>query len=258
MRYKKALTAPTASAAANSAAVILKCRNQCAVRHVLGVVAMAVVTSFMVPRVASAVEVALDVGHSMRRAGATAASGAKEFDLNLALSMDISRRLSILGVGSRLIGSEGMTDILIDRTRAAATDRLFISIHHDSIREEWMPQVHEFSGFALFVSRKNAKVRESLDCARRIGDQLLAAGFKPSRYHAIPVPGENRPFADESRGIHFFDDLVVLKTATQPAVLVEAGVIVNPADEMRVTGPQGRPRIAQAIANELKACLSPT
>ena len=65
----------------------------------------------------------------------------------------------------------------------------------------------------------------------------MAAGEKPSLYHAEPIAGENRLALDRRLGVHRFDGLAVLKTATMPAVLVEAGVIVNPDDEARWRGP---------------------
>jgi hypothetical protein len=50
---------------------------------------------------------------------------------------------------------------------------------------------------------------------------MRGAGFVPSLYHAEPIPGES-PFADRTNGVHYYDNLVVLHTATQPAVLLEA------------------------------------
>lgn len=47
----------------------------------------------------------------------------------------------------------------------------------------------------------------------------------------------------------------MLKTATMPAVLVEAGVIVNPDDEARVARPDTIERMARAIADGVHACL---
>ena len=38
------------------------------------------------------------------------------------------------------------------------------------------------------------------------------------------APGVGRPWADELNGVYYYDNLVVLKTATVPAVLFEAGV----------------------------------
>jgi N-acetylmuramoyl-L-alanine amidase len=205
---------------------------------------------------ASAADIALDVGHFLERPGVISASGAKEWELNRLLALEIAGRLDRARLSHQLIGDHGNMTRLADRTFAAREDRVFLSIHHDSIQPEWLPRAGEFSGFSLFVSRKNPRFQDSLACARKIGTQLLAAGFRPSGYHALPVRGENRPFADEKNGIHYFDDLVVLKSAHQPAVLIEAGVVVNPADELKVTGREGRLRLADAVASGAAECLN--
>ena len=77
----------------------------------------------------------------------------------------------------------------------------------------------------------------------------------PSRYHADPVIGENRPFADEPNGVHYYDNLGVAKTAAMPSVLVEAGVIINRDEEARMNDPAVRNGIADAIARGVKRCL---
>jgi N-acetylmuramoyl-L-alanine amidase len=77
-----------------------------------------------------------------------------------------------------------------------------------------------------------------------------------SYYHAEPIPGENRPFADRANGVHYYDQLVVLHTATQPAVLIEAGVIVNRESEQMLAMPETRENIAQAIADGIATCLT--
>jgi N-acetylmuramoyl-L-alanine amidase len=201
-----------------------------------------------------AADVAVDVGHSIKHPGAVSISGANELDLNIALAENVANNLQAKSISTHLIGDDGKMDVLTDRTLAAKDDALFLSIHHDSILKSWMPRVHEFSGFSVFVSRKNKQVDRSLACASKIGAALINAGFKPSRYHALPIEGQNRPFADEANGVHYFDDLIVLKTAKQPAILVEAGVIVNDEDELRVTSPVGRQRVAIAIASGVVAC----
>ncbi|WP_236904055.1 N-acetylmuramoyl-L-alanine amidase [Cupriavidus malaysiensis] len=48
---------------------------------------------------------------------------------------------------------------------------------------------------------------------------------------------------------------MVLKTATQPAVLVEAAVIVNPDEDSLVSDGQNRTVIARAIAAGIGTCL---
>jgi N-acetylmuramoyl-L-alanine amidase len=99
-------------------------------------------------------------------------------------------------------------------------------------------------------------VDKSLACASAIGAKLRGAGFTPSRYHADPVLGAPRPFADEENGVHWYDNLAVGRTAAMPSVLVEAGVIVNGDEERRMRDPEVRHRIAAAIAGGAQDCLA--
>jgi N-acetylmuramoyl-L-alanine amidase len=155
-----------------------------------------------------------------------------------------------------MIGEKGDFVFLNHRTRAAAGADLFVSIHHDSMREQVLAtRRDELAGFSLFVSRHNPQLEKSLACASAIGAEMRAAGMTPSRYHADPVIGENRPFADERNGVHFYDNLGVGKTAKMPSVLVEAGVIVNRREEQRMLDPEVRARIARAVARGVSACL---
>jgi len=48
---------------------------------------------------------------------------------------------------------------------------------------------------------------------------------------------------------------VILKTARVPALLLEAGIIVNPDDELSLREPSTRQRIASAVAGAM-GCLS--
>jgi N-acetylmuramoyl-L-alanine amidase len=175
----------------------------------------------------------------------------------LALAKEVVELLESADVKTQMIGKDGAANILTERTAKDRGATLFVSLHHDSVQREWMGRAAEFSGYAIFVSQKNPLWLQSLDCGRRIGHSLRASGFRPSRYHAIPVAGENRPFADEASGVHYFNDLVVLKTATQPAILIEGGVAVNPVDERQITAHIGRRELATAIATGIRQCVSP-
>ena len=142
---------------------------------------------------------------------------------------------------------------------------LFISIHHDSVQPRFLSSWEsggevfyysdQFAGFSLFVSRLSSHTEASLRCASTIGAALRGKGFTPSRYHADPIVGENRPFADEANGVHYFDNLAVLKTASIPALLFEAGVIVNRDEELRMRDPAVRKRIVESIVAGAGACL---
>src|SRR3954464_10222144 len=209
-----------------------------------------------VSRFAAALLVAVDVGHFNGEPGVISASGIPEVEFNLELALQTKKELEDRGLAVRMIGDKGNYIFLNHRTRAAAGADLFVSIHHDSMREYVLATKRdELAGFSLFISRHNPQKAKILACASAIGAELRAAGFTPSRYHADPVIGENRPFADERNGVHFYDNLGVGKTARMPSVLVEAGVIVNRNEEVRMLDPQVRVRIAGAIAKGAAACL---
>ena len=116
---------------------------------------------------------------------------------------------------------------LAARTSTSKGAHLFLSLHHDSIQQSWIDDGKrgDYSGYSVFVSRKNPMFPQSLWCAQNVGWSLGKIGEHPSLYHATPEKGENRRLLDESAGVHLYNDLVVLKTAQAPAILVEAGVI---------------------------------
>lgn len=209
--------------------------------------------------------IAVDVGHYLAKPGVISARGIPEFDYNLRLAREISEALKHAGHKTLLIGDDGLAENLGGRAPRAAGMDLFISIHHDSVQPRFFSSWEsvgetyyysdQFSGFSLFVSRLNSQTEASLKCATAIGAALRKAGFTPSRYHADPIVGENRPFADETNGVHYFDNLAVLKTASIPALLFEAGVIVNRDEELRMRDPAVRRRIAESIVAAAGACL---
>ena len=197
----------------------------------------------------------MDVGHYAAEPGVISASGVPEFEYNFMLALEVKAALEKKHMNVRLIGERGDYAVLHHRTRDAQGADLFVSIHHDSVKEELLPQADRFSGFSLFISKLNPRVEKSLACASAIGARLRAAGFTPSRYHADPVTGAPRPFADEANGVHWYDNLAVGRTATMPSVLVEAGVIVNREEDKRMRDPQVRARIAAAVAQGVQECL---
>ena len=215
---------------------------------------------------ALAASIAVDVGHFLKQPGATSARGVPEFEYNLRLSRELAEALRGAGHRVLLIGDDGLAEDLGRRAPRAADMDIFISIHHDSVQPRYL-QAWEyegatywyapdpFAGFSLFVSRLNPHTAASLKCASAIGAALRQSGFRPALYHADPVLGENRPFADEANGVHYFDNLAVLRTASIPALLFEAGVIVNRDEELRMRDPAVRKLMVDAIVAGAGACL---
>jgi N-acetylmuramoyl-L-alanine amidase len=208
--------------------------------------------------------IAVDVGHSLVHPGAVSARGKSEFSYNMRLAKKIARAVSDGSAAAVLVGEDGRMDGLYERTKAAAGAGFLLSVHHDAAKPQylkiwkWHAEEHlysdRFSGFGLFVSRKNPYPAESLRCASAIGKELQRAGFHHSIYHADAIEGEGREWADEANGVYYFDDLVVLRTALQPAVLFEAGVIVNRQEEKNLMRSDVQERIALAVKAGLIAC----
>jgi N-acetylmuramoyl-L-alanine amidase len=217
------------------------------------------------PASAAAGRVAIDIGHTLEAPGATSARGIAEFTFNRQLGVALGQAVRDEGMAVEVINEDGMVPSLAARSRAADGAALLVSVHHDSVQPHYLsawehegvvrPFSDRFSGFSLFVSRKNSRLSESLKCASAMGAALRAAGFTPSLYHAQPIAGESKPFADRANGVHYFDNLVVLKTARGPAVLFEAGVIVNREEELQLADVSRQQAMARALARGLAACV---
>ena len=228
---------------------------------------------FLTPGLALAAEpvpgekhiVAIDVGHTKASPGAISASGIPEYEFNLRIAKKLESIFNAGGtIQAFLIASE-KPRALPERTRIAASRHadLFVSIHHDSAQDKYLePRKGEdgktqmytdkFSGYSIFVSRKNPRYEESLDLARQIGRAMKRANMIFATHHNEPIAGENRPIVDRDAGVYAFDDLVVLKTASMPAVLVECGVIVNPKEEKDLLTDPRQVTITAAIVRGIR------
>ena len=206
----------------------------------------------------------MDIGHTLALPGATSARGLTEFSFNLTLGGLLATEIATAGADARLVNADGMIDSLPARGRAAAGSRLLVAVHHDSVQPRFFssrthegverPYSDRNAGFSLFVSRKSAAQKASLACASAMGAALRAAGFSPSLYHAERIAGEAKPFADRANGVHYYDNLIVLKSTRGPAVLFEAGVIVNRDEELLLLDDARRGRMARALAAGIVSC----
>lgn len=187
-----------------------------------------------------AASIILDPGHSPGNPGAISCTGEREYVYNNNLVHNIFDTLSKNKIDI-ILSKRPLENIsLTERTKDSLHKDLFISIHHDSVQPQFIkyidgkPTSNKANGYSLFISRKNKNFNESLAYAKSIGKRLRKNGLIPSKHHGEPIKGENRQLLDKELGIYAFDDLIVLKTAKCPALLLEAGVIVNPQDERLV------------------------
>jgi N-acetylmuramoyl-L-alanine amidase len=200
-------------------------------------------------------DIMIDIGHTPSKSGAISASCAKEYDYNKALGNYLIKHLSQNSTVN--ISMLTQTEVSFqDRYTSSIGKDLFLSLHHDSVQERYIqrnsfgcPNTNHAAGFSIFISRKNPYFDKSLDYAQRFGEALVKQGLTPSLHHAEKIQGENRELLDRRLGIYIFDDLKVLKNAKSPAILFEAGVIVNPVDEAMVKRDEYKSKVSKAISS---------
>ncbi len=205
--------------------------------------------------------VAIDAGHGPKSPGATSASGQPEYAFNKRLAAAVKDALVQAGFAKAFLIDPVGTDLPPAGRAAranAAKAGLLISIHHDSAQPQFFTTAvidgqtrrvcDRFAGYGVFYSGRNKQAASSLELAKAIGRELAASGLPFSPHHAADIPGEGRPIADPIAGVYRYDGLAVLHAANMPAVLVEAGVIVNPAEEQALLTPARQTQTAQAIA----------
>ena len=207
--------------------------------------------------------IALDIGHTPLRGGAISARGVFEYRFNRRLVAELFAQLQAIGfIRAFVINPQGDEISLVHRSAEANQQKadLFLAIHHDSVKDKYLKNwefdgktqkyCDDFHGYSIFISRKNAKADESAQFADKLGRALLDAGLTPTLHH---VAQENRPILDRTKGIYAFDDLVVLKTAKMPALLLECGVIVNRAEEEKLNNAVYRERLIEAIGRAVQS-----
>ncbi len=207
--------------------------------------------------------VALDVGHGRLTLGAISARGRGEFLFNRDSARVFAEVLERAGAVVILINGDGAITGLAERTLLAKKENAdcFISVHHDSVNDKYLRTwTHEgvsrsyadnFRGYSVFASSKNVAAGRSRDLALAVGAALFDSGLKPTLHHNEPIQGENRPLLDERTGVYEFTDLVVLKTATMPAILLECGVIIHREEELLVRDPAYQDLVAHALVKAL-------
>jgi len=219
----------------------------------------------------AAFRVIVDVGHSAEVPGATSARGLKEYDFNLRLATLIEQELTEAGFGkSVLLVTDGKKmKSLAERVAHAngAGADLFLSIHHDSVPDKFLEKwtfegvehgySDRFKGHSIFISRSNGDTKGSLQFARLLGKELKARGLQYTPHYTEKFMGHfRREIVDKDVGVYFYDKLIVLKDTRMPAVLLEAGSIINREEERAMGSPERQSLISAAATGAVEAfCL---
>jgi N-acetylmuramoyl-L-alanine amidase len=210
----------------------------------------------------AAFHVVIDVGHTVAVPGAMSARGVPEYAFNLQLGQDIKQALADAGFSGAvlLITAAAPPQGLIQRAIKAnnmAAD-LFIAIHHDSVPDALLQnwnyegqQQHfndDYPGYALFISNDNPARSGSLMFGHLLGMALQARGLHYTPHYTLPLMGHRRrELVDAEAGVYRYDQLIVLQMTRMPAVLLEAGSIVNRQEEVQLASPERRALTSAAV-----------
>jgi N-acetylmuramoyl-L-alanine amidase len=139
---------------------------------------------------------------------------------------------------------------------------LFLSIHHDSVPdkflEKWEFEGEEhgfsdrFNGHSIFISYDNSDLAGSLLFARMLGSQLRKRGLQYTPHYTDRIMGHRqRLLIDAQVGVYRYDQLLVLRDTDMPAVLLEAGSIINREEELRMGSVERQALISAAVTDAI-------
>jgi N-acetylmuramoyl-L-alanine amidase len=206
--------------------------------------------------------VVVDVGHTAEAHGATSARNAREYDFNFELAWEIQRSLIEDGFAKAvLLVTDGDARPSLFKRVAAANRQsasLFLSIHHDSVPDKFLENWEfadkpshfsdKFPGHSLFVSVQNPNYKASLQLGSLLGHQLKDRGLQYAHHYTEAFMGHRRRIlVDADAGVYRYDQLVVLRATQMPAVLLEAGSIINRDEEVQLSLPERRDAIGAAV-----------
>jgi N-acetylmuramoyl-L-alanine amidase len=203
----------------------------------------------------------LDVGHTVTSPGAMSARGSSEYSFNLRLARRIEQELRDGGFAKTTVlitEGDGRTQLFRRSKRAnAIAPDVLLSIHHDSVPQPYLePWTHDgvqrsysdrFSGYSVFISRDAPKAKASLVFAKLLSNELINRDLRFTLHYADTIKSESRVLLDRNLGVYAYDELVVLYRSKAPAVLFEAGMIVNRDEELALASAEQQTTIAAAF-----------
>lgn len=206
--------------------------------------------------------VILDVGHTAEAHGAISARNVAEYDFNFRLAKEIDDSLIADGFSKTvlLITHGSARGSLLERVMVAnrLSADLLLSIHHDSVPDSFLQDWEyngkpshfsdRFKGHSLFVSSENRDFKASLQFGSLLGAQLHDRGWQYAHHYTEEFMGRYRhELLDAQAGVYRYDELVVLRESQMPAVLLEAGSIINRDEEQLMNAPDHRAVISAAV-----------
>jgi len=208
---------------------------------------------------ALAAKILIDIGHTEDKPGVISARGNPEILFNLITGFNLAQKLKNQGHGVYVLLNKPTNER--PKIIKLIKPDLVISIHHDSVQEKYLSKwtfegkeyfySDKFSGYSIFVSKKNGDFKNSLRFANLVGENLSKNGMYPTYHHTEPIPGENRELLNRDLGVYRYDNLIVLQT-NFPSILLECGIIVNRSDELALRTDYIVDAITNAVVKAVK------
>jgi N-acetylmuramoyl-L-alanine amidase len=212
--------------------------------------------------------VAIDPGHGGNDPGATGPSGLKEKDVTLSVAHKLAPLLSRVGVEVALTRDEDRYVTLEERTaRANAFGAdLFVSIHCNAAEKSGRKGVETYildTSTSDMAGRVAARENGASQAASAEVAQLLASmrladqGARSTKLAELlqrsAIASLGAKYDDVLDGGVHRAGFYVLVGARMPAVLFETSYISNAGEEQRLGSDDYQQRLADAIANAVKA-----
>lgn len=212
--------------------------------------------------------IVLDPGHGGNDPGAQGPSGLKEKDVTLAVAHKVAPILARQGIQVTLTRDEDRYVTLEERTARANTfgADLFVSIHCNAAENKTRRGVETYvldtttSDMAGRVAaRENATSTASTNevaqllASMRLADQATRSTRFAELLQRAGVASLTQQYSDVQDGGLHRAAFYVLVGARMPAVLFETSYISNAVEEQRLGSSDYQQRLADAIANAVKA-----
>ncbi len=215
--------------------------------------------------------VVIDPGHGGIDPGAIGVRKTKEKDVVLAYGLQLRRQLLALGnIDVVMTRSDDTFLTLRERVKVARDNKadLFIAIHADTVRGEeargatiytLSEKASDAEAAALADKENRADIIAGVDLGsenEEVTDILIELVQRESKTHSLVFA---KKAVGEMKAVTAFTGkpmrsagFMVLKAPDVPSVLVELGYLSSEQDEMQLTSPAWRERVAKAMARAVQ------
>jgi N-acetylmuramoyl-L-alanine amidase len=216
--------------------------------------------------------VVLDPGHGGIDSGASGADGLLEKGVTLKFALEVARQLKLAGKVEPILTRDGDDFLALKERVELAREHhaaLFISIHADSVREDYVrgatvytlsDDASDATAAALAARENRADILAGLAIDTQpddVADILFDLAMRETRNFSVRFA---QALVDDMKGSLPLNgnpwrraSFLVLKAPDVPSVLLELGYLSNPEDEKLFRGAGWPTRQARTVARSIEA-----